>query len=141
MSDMQKSVRFSFGNPSRLDYCVQPYHDKMSLNELRAAGVAMDAVDKYNTSGYFYPIQYVLAHKKREAGASPVNFGRGNVLCKPNATTAPERTWAIMDAIKLHRRFSPRRLFYILCATLPALSLQPVISSGRDPPANQTHYG
>lgn len=136
MSNIQKSERFSFGNPSRLDYCVQPYRDTMTLNELRAAGVAMDAVDKYKSRGYFYPIQ--LCRDVKKAGhVDPlsVDIDCVNSQCFPCDQTAPGTSWAIMEAIKPYRRFSPRRLFYIATTTLPAEPLQPVLSSGRDPPS------
>lgn len=143
MSDIQKSERFLFGIPSSLYYVLQSYPDGKAgtLNQLRAAGVAMDAVDKCNTTGYFYPIPICQGVKKRRGRPEGkphrlVDIGCANNLCFPYATTEPDLTWNIMDVIKSYRRFSPRRLFYILCATLPAKSSQPVISFGRDPPTD-----
>lgn len=142
MSDMQKSERFSFGNPSSLDYCDQPYRDTMTLYRLRAAGSGMDAVDKYKHTRYFYRIK-ICRDVKKAGHVDPLSLdtGSANYHCFRYATTAPGNSWAIMDVIKPYRRFSPRRLFYIATTTLPAGSLQPVISFGRGPPTTQTHYG
>ena len=82
---------------------------------------------------YYNPMNS-WAHKKRQAEACPVLDSSVNYCCFPNAQTEPDRTWKRMDAINSHRRFSLRRLLYILPLTLPAFSLQPVISCGRDPP-------
>lgn len=142
MSDMQKTERFSFGNPSSLNYGDQPYRDTMTLNRLRAAGSGMDAVDKYKHTRYFYRIK-ICRDVKKAGHVDPlsVDIDGWNRQCFPCDQTSPGTSWDIMEAIRPYRRFSPRRLFYILCATLPALSLQPVISSGRDPPISQTQQG
>lgn len=93
-------------------------------------------VDKRIYSGYFYPI-HKCRDVKKAGHVDPLSLDIECVttLCFRCVQTAPGTSWAIMEAIKPYRRFSPRRLFYILCTTVPAESLQPVFSCGRDPPA------
>lgn len=135
MSDIQKSERFSFGNPSSLDYGDQPYRDTMTLNELRAAGVAMDAVDKYKHTRYFYRIK-ICRDVKKAGHVDPLSLdtGSANYHCFRYATTEPECTWNIMDVIKPYRRSHLRLLMYLLLASQPAGLLQPVLRYDRGPP-------
>lgn len=84
----------------------------------------------------YYNPMITWAHKKRQAEACPVLDSSANYCCFPKAQTIPTAIGKRMDSINSHRRFSLRRLLYILPLTLPALSLQPVISCGRDPPIN-----
>ena len=144
MSDIQKSERFSFGIPSSLDYCFQPY-------PVREAGTPTDQgrrskvfnVDNYTSSGYFCRIEILCLDVKKAGHVDPlpVDIDGWNRQCFPCDQTAPGTSWAIMEANKPYRRFSPRRLIYILCATLPAESSQPVSLCGRDPPTDQTQQG
>jgi len=143
MSNFNKNERFLFGYPSILNYVQQPY-------PVRKAGTLDDhgrernvlSVDSYKSSGYFYSIQLCLDVKKAgHVDPLSVDIECLTTQCFPCDQTTPGISWAIMEAIKPYRRFSPRRLFYIATTTLPAEPLQPVISSGRDPPTNQTQQG
>jgi len=140
MRQFGKIVKKALENHGEYDYLCStpptPDQKAGTLETLRAAGIRMDSVDKHISSGYFYPIQKRLDVKK--AGhVDPLSLDTDgwNRHCFRCVQTAPGISWAIMEAIKPYRRFSPRRLFYILCTTLPAQLLQPVISCGRDPPA------
>lgn len=126
-------------------YDRQPYPSEKAgtLDQLRAAGSALNTVDNYDTSGYFYPIQISQGVKKAGTRRNPLSVDIECVTTQmfPCDQTSPGTSWDIMEAIRPYRRFSPRRLFYIATTTLPAEPLQPVISFGRGPPHSQTHYG
>lgn len=124
-------------------YDRQPYPSEKAgtLDQLRAAGSDLNTVDNYDTSGYFYPIPICQGVKKRRGRpeGKPHRFVRIECLTTqmfPYAMTEPDLTWNIMDVIKPYRRSHLRLSIYLSSITLPAQPTQPVISCGRDPPAN-----
>lgn len=120
-------------------YDRQPYPSEKAgtLDQLRAAGIALNTVDNYDTSGYFYPIDYIrLDVKKAGTRRNPLSLDTGcvNNHCFRYAQTEPETTWIIMDVIKPYRRSALRLRLYFLSLPSPAKPIQPVPLCGRDPP-------